>query len=92
MNFDRLHFVAERAEIGEKRESILAVTIPETPGSFASSAPCWAAEISRNSTTAMRIQDSADICRHPGARPCGNRQTYYHPEKEQAARAGFDRQ
>ncbi|MFA6903105.1 MAG: threonine ammonia-lyase, biosynthetic, partial [Gallionellaceae bacterium] len=34
MNFDRLHFVAERAEIGEERESILAVTIPETPGSF----------------------------------------------------------
>ena len=34
MNFDRLRFVAERAEIGEQRESILAVTIPETPGSF----------------------------------------------------------
>ena len=34
MNFDRLRFVAERAEIGERREAILAVTIPETPGSF----------------------------------------------------------
>ncbi len=34
MNFDRLRFVAERAESGEKREAILAVTIPETPGSF----------------------------------------------------------
>ena len=34
MNFDRLRFVAERAEIGEQREAILAVTIPETPGSF----------------------------------------------------------
>ncbi|MEW5903561.1 MAG: threonine ammonia-lyase, biosynthetic [Pseudomonadota bacterium] len=34
MNFDRLRFVAERAEIGEKREAILAVTIPEEPGSF----------------------------------------------------------
>ncbi len=34
MNFDRLRFIAERAEIGEKRESILAVTIPETAGSF----------------------------------------------------------
>ena len=34
MNFDRLRFVAERAEIGEKREAILAVTIPEKPGSF----------------------------------------------------------
>ena len=34
MNFDRLRFVAERADIGEKREALLAVTIPETPGSF----------------------------------------------------------
>ncbi|HEX5363534.1 MAG TPA: threonine ammonia-lyase, biosynthetic [Gallionella sp.] len=34
MNFDRLRFVAERADIGEKREAILAVTIPEMPGSF----------------------------------------------------------
>ncbi|MDE3020504.1 MAG: threonine ammonia-lyase, biosynthetic [Pseudomonadota bacterium] len=36
MNFDRLQHVAERAELGEKREAILAVTIPETPGSFKS--------------------------------------------------------
>lgn len=34
MNFDRLRFVAERAEIGEMREAVLAVTIPEKPGSF----------------------------------------------------------
>ncbi len=34
MNFDRLRFVAEEAELGENREAILAVTIPETPGSF----------------------------------------------------------
>ena len=34
MNFDRLRFVAERAEVGEEREAIFAVTIPETPGSF----------------------------------------------------------
>jgi threonine dehydratase len=34
MNFDRLRFVAERSEIGERREALLAVTIPETPGSF----------------------------------------------------------
>ncbi|TKA76089.1 Threonine dehydratase, mitochondrial [Friedmanniomyces simplex] len=35
MNFDRLRFVAERAAIGEKKEAILAVTIPERPGAFA---------------------------------------------------------
>lgn len=34
MNFDRLRHVSERAELGEQREAILAVTIPERPGSF----------------------------------------------------------
>ena len=34
MNFDRLRFVAERAELGEAREAIFAVTIPERPGAF----------------------------------------------------------
>ena len=34
VNFDRLRHVAERAEIGEQREAILAVTIPERPGAF----------------------------------------------------------
>jgi threonine dehydratase len=34
MNFDRLRHVAERAEIGEAREILLGVTIPETPGSY----------------------------------------------------------
>src|SRR5436309_2207869 len=33
-NFDRLRFVAERAEVGDRRETILAVTIAERPGSF----------------------------------------------------------
>lgn len=33
-NFDRLLYVAERAEVGEHREALLAVTIPERPGSF----------------------------------------------------------
>jgi threonine dehydratase len=34
MNFDRLRFVAERAETGEHREAVIAVTIPEKPGAF----------------------------------------------------------
>ena len=34
VNFDRLRHIAERAEIGERRESLLAVTIPERPGSL----------------------------------------------------------
>ncbi|WP_446731581.1 threonine ammonia-lyase, biosynthetic [Pseudomonas sp. OTU5201] len=34
INFDRLRHVAERAELGEKREAIIAVTLPERPGAF----------------------------------------------------------
>jgi len=34
MNFDRLRHVAERAELGERREALISVTIPEQPGSF----------------------------------------------------------
>jgi len=34
MNFDRLRFVAERAEVGEQREGLFAVTLPEERGSF----------------------------------------------------------
>lgn len=36
MNFDRLRYISERTEIGEQREAILAVTIPEQPGAFKS--------------------------------------------------------
>ena len=36
INFDRLRYIAERAETGEQREALLAVTIPEEPGSFRS--------------------------------------------------------
>lgn len=40
MNFDRLRFVAERAEFGERREAIFAVTIPEAPGSLRKFCEC----------------------------------------------------
>jgi threonine dehydratase len=40
MNFDRLRFVAERAELGERREAIFAVTIPEAPGSLRKFCEC----------------------------------------------------
>jgi threonine dehydratase len=40
MNFDRLRFVAERAEFGERREAIFAVTIPEHPGSLRKFCDC----------------------------------------------------
>jgi threonine dehydratase len=34
VNFDRLRHISERTEIGERREMLLGVTIPEKPGSF----------------------------------------------------------
>jgi len=34
MNFDRLRFVAQRAALGEKKEALLSITIPEKPGAF----------------------------------------------------------
>lgn len=34
MNFDRLRYIAERTELGERREAIYAVTIPEEKGAF----------------------------------------------------------
>ncbi|WP_375476893.1 threonine ammonia-lyase, biosynthetic [uncultured Nostoc sp.] len=40
MNFDRLRFVAERAELGERREAIFAVTIPEQRGSIRQFCEC----------------------------------------------------
>lgn len=39
MNFARLRFVAERAEIGEGREALLSVEIPEEPGRCVHSLP-----------------------------------------------------
>ena len=58
MNFDRLRFVSERAEIGERREAVFAVTIPEERGSFRR----FCAEIGDRSVTEFnyRISDSAD--------------------------------
>ena len=61
MNFDRLRHVAERAEIGEQREALLAVEIPEQPGSFLASATRSATATSPSSTTATRRGRGAHI-------------------------------
>jgi threonine dehydratase len=57
-NFDRLRFIAEEAEVGEHREAILAVTIPERPGSFRK----FCATLGARNITEFnyRIADSAD--------------------------------
>ena len=58
MNFARLRFVAERAELGERREAIFAVTIPEQPGSLRRFCECLG---KRNLTEfSYRIADDAE--------------------------------
>jgi threonine dehydratase len=63
MNFDRMRFVAERAEIGEEREAVFAVTIPEERGSFKT---LLCADLGKRNVTEFnyRISD-ADARRSP---------------------------
>ena len=58
MNFDRLRFVAERAEMGERREALFAVNIPEGPGSLRHFCDC----IGKRNLTEFnyRIADKAE--------------------------------
>ncbi len=56
MNFDRLRFVAERAELGERREAILPSRFPNGPAVSNIFAQCWALEVSPSSTIATPIR------------------------------------
>ena len=56
MNFDRLRHISERAELGEHREAVMAVTIPEEPGSFKKFCAMLGAKALPNSTIGMPIQ------------------------------------
>jgi hypothetical protein len=72
MNFDRLRFVAERAEIGEQREALLAVTIPERPA--ASAKFCRAARRAQHHRVQLPLSPTptaptcSSACRWRGAR------------------------
>ncbi len=54
LNFDRLRHIAERAEVGAQREALLAVQIPEEPGSFLRFCGVLGRAPSPSSTTAMK--------------------------------------
>jgi threonine dehydratase len=60
MNFDRLRFVAERAEVGEAREALFAVTVPEERGSFKR----FCELIGRRSVTEFNYRMSGDSTAH----------------------------
>ena len=72
-NFDRLRFIAEEAELGEHREAILAVTIPERPGSFRK----FCATLGARNVTEFnyRIADSAEAHIFVGVEVQGRQQT-----------------
>ena len=72
INFDRLRHVAERAEVGESREALLAVKIPEEPGSFLK----FCKTLGRRSITEFnyRYTDSAEACVFAGVVIGGGRQ------------------
>jgi len=72
-NFDRLRFIAEEAELGEHREAILAVTIPERPGSFRK----FCAQIGARSVTEFnyRIADSSEAHIFVGVEVRGSEET-----------------
>jgi threonine dehydratase len=72
-NFDRLRFIAEEAELGEHREAILAVTIPERPGSFKKF--CAALGGSNITEFNYRIADSSDAHIFVGIEVKGRAQT-----------------
>jgi threonine dehydratase len=75
MNFDRLRFVAERAELGEGREALLAVTIPERPGAFREFCAALGASVVTEFNYRLSGRDQAEIfvglatrSRHDGER------------------------
>jgi threonine dehydratase len=72
-NFDRLRFIAEEAEVGEHREAILAVTIPERPGSFRK----FCATLGARSVTEFnyRIADSSEAHVFVGVQVRGREET-----------------
>ena len=72
INFDRLRHVAERAELGEGREMLLAVTIPERPGSFRE----FCHDISNRTITEFnyRYADSRDAQVFAGVKISGGKQ------------------
>ena len=60
INFDRLRHVAERAEVGEQREALFAVEIPEQPGSFLA----FCRSLGRRSITEFNYRFADNRCAH----------------------------
>jgi threonine dehydratase len=83
MNFDRLRHVSERAEIGEEREALFAVTIPERPGSLRA----FAALLGPHNITEFnyRYSDAAAACVFVGVSVAGRAEARELAEKFRGA-------
>ena len=81
MNFDRLRFVSERAEMGERREAVFAVRIPERPGSFR--AFCEAVGPRNVTEFNYRVSDAAEAHVFVGLQVAGR-------DEARAIAAGFE--
>jgi threonine dehydratase len=83
MNFDRLRHVSERAEIGEEREALFAVTIPERPGSLRA----FAALLGPHNITEFnyRYSDTAAACVFVGVSVAGRTEARELAEKFRGA-------
>ena len=76
VNFDRLRHIAELAALGEHREALLGVTIPERPGSFRTFSMPWGRAPSPNSTTVMPTLRGARLHRGAVARRGGGEERH----------------
>ena len=91
MNFDRLRFVAERAEVGEQREAVFAVTIPEGAAASGGSAHASDRATSPSSTTGSPTPESptsSSACRVAG--PAGRPRRIAGPLERARASATLD--
>lgn len=72
MNFGRLSFVADRADMGEKKEALLSVTIPETPGAFAKLTEAIQPRVITGFSYRHSGSDKADILMSVSANPASD--------------------
>jgi threonine dehydratase len=86
MNFDRLRFVAERAELGESREALFAVTIPERPGSFRQFCATLGRRVITEFNYRLNDRNRADVFVGLGV---GSREDAMHVKKE-LLRRGYE--
>jgi threonine dehydratase len=86
MNFTRLRFVAERADFGEQREAIFAVTIPEQPGSFRR----FCEVVGARDVTEFNYRISDDVAAHVFVGVAASSRTEAVEVASAFERAGFD--